>query len=300
LRCGLPSFRMEGVSASQERRVEPLHPMHATILITKGKGQPKKVTVELPVIVGRAPDVGLSIAHPAISRQHCEIVEAAGFVKVRDLGSTNGVRVGSKKVPEAVLRPHGKFSIGPLTFQVDYHYVGEATQVISDFDDEEEEAEENAAPSAARRRGPAAEPEESPEDWAESDDVYGLAIEPAAPAEAAEATPPPNAITKPKRAAGKPEEPRRGDFMRTPKATQKRLPDAPTPASESGYDLQGEPAAGSPPAEAPQAAKPARKQTAAPTSTLTTDRPFDLERELDEMLDGLKGMDLNEFLKGIM
>jgi len=270
--------------------------MHVTILITKGGGKARKVSLELPVIIGRAPDVELSIAHPAVSRQHCEITESAGFVKMRDLGSTNGTRVNGKKVPEAVLRPQGKFSIGPFTFQVNYQYVGEATQYIPDFD---EEQEEDVAPQkgSPKRHGPPVD--EPPDDWGESDDVYGLAVEPDSPAEAADATPPSSVMPKPGAAQRSKEEPRRGDFMRTAKAPHKRLPDAPAPAKpEKGYDLKREPPAESAPGDPPQTPKP-RKPSPAP-APVSPDAPFDLERELDEMLDGLKGMDLNEFLKGII
>ncbi len=272
--------------------------MHVTILITKGQGKARKVSLELPVIIGRAPEVGLSIAHPAVSRQHCEITEAAGFVKVRDLGSTNGTRVGNKKVPEAILRPHGKFSIGPLTFQVDYHYVGEATQYLGDLDeDEADDVDGIRGGSPAEQESSASRPDD---DWGESEDVYGLAIESDAPNEPAEATPPPKDVPKMSPVAHKPKEPRRGDFMRTAKSPQKRLPDAPTPAPEKGYNLRQEPTPESAAGDTPRAATPPRKQPAASPAAPAVDRPFDLERELDEMLDGLQGLDLNEFLKGIM
>ncbi len=100
--------------------------MQVKILVARGKAKKKQVVLELPVIVGRSEDVDLTIPHPAVSRQHCELFEAGGRVRVRDLGSTNGTRVAGKKVPEAVLRPHDRFTIGPFTLVVDYQDVRDA------------------------------------------------------------------------------------------------------------------------------------------------------------------------------
>jgi len=94
--------------------------MQARVVVFKRKAKVQELLLELPAIVGRNRTAAVAIDHPVVSRQHCEIFESGGSVRVRDLGSTNGTRVGDKKIKEAVLRPRDRFSIGPFTFVVHY------------------------------------------------------------------------------------------------------------------------------------------------------------------------------------
>ncbi|MCR4411468.1 MAG: FHA domain-containing protein [Thermoguttaceae bacterium] len=103
--------------------------MEARLTIVGGKANKKRVTLKLPIIIGRSRDADLTIAHPMVSRQHCELFEVQGLVRVRDLGSLNGTFIGDKQITEAALRPNDEFTIGPLTFRVDYEYAGEVTVV---------------------------------------------------------------------------------------------------------------------------------------------------------------------------
>jgi predicted component of type VI protein secretion system len=80
--------------------------------------------LKLPTVIGRSREATLTIAHPMISRRHCEVYEADGLLMVRDLGSLNGTVVGGQRIKEAPLPPDGEFSIGPLTFRAQYHYDG--------------------------------------------------------------------------------------------------------------------------------------------------------------------------------
>ncbi len=94
--------------------------MQANLTVVGGKANRQRVSLTLPVVIGRSRKAGLTIAHAMVSRRHCEIFESEGLVRIRDLGSTNGTFVGGNRVEEAVLRPHDQFTIGPLTFEVDY------------------------------------------------------------------------------------------------------------------------------------------------------------------------------------
>ena len=49
--------------------------------------------------LGRATDSEIHIAHPGISRQHCEIYVANGRLTVTDLGSANGVELDGHRLP---------------------------------------------------------------------------------------------------------------------------------------------------------------------------------------------------------
>jgi len=99
--------------------------MHAKLVIVGGKANKGEVALDLPGTIGRSRDADLTVAHPMISRQHCELYEVDGLLMIRDLGSLNGTFVGQAQIKEAPLRPNDQFSIGPLTFRVEYDYIGE-------------------------------------------------------------------------------------------------------------------------------------------------------------------------------
>ena len=75
------------------------------------------------VVIGRADDCDVRIAHGQISRHHCAIEPVADGDQewiVRDLGSTHGVKVDGSRVEETSIRPGLEVTIGPavLKFQL--------------------------------------------------------------------------------------------------------------------------------------------------------------------------------------
>lgn len=98
----------------------PVSSMKAKLVVVSGNSTKREVKLRLPVIVGRNRDAGLSIAHPTVSRRHCELFERDGVLMVSDFGSLNGTLVGNLKVTEAVIRPGDQLTIGPLTFMAIY------------------------------------------------------------------------------------------------------------------------------------------------------------------------------------
>lgn len=100
--------------------------MEAKLIILAGKANKSEVTLKLPTTVGRSRDADLTIAHPMVSRQHCQLFEDNGVLMVRDLGSLNGTFVRRERINQAVpLRPHDEFAIGPITFRAEYEHVGD-------------------------------------------------------------------------------------------------------------------------------------------------------------------------------
>lgn len=95
--------------------------MRVALEIVGGPIAQRRVVLELPAVIGRSRTVQLTIAHPLVSRRHCELLEnGAGMLLVRDLDSTNGTYIGQQRISEAVVEPGGEFTIGPLTFRPDY------------------------------------------------------------------------------------------------------------------------------------------------------------------------------------
>ena len=96
--------------------------MDAKLVIVGGKASKGPISLKLPTIIGRSRQSDLTVAHPMISRQHCKLFEVNGLLKIQDLGSLNGTFVGQEKVTEADLLPQTQFTVGPLTFRVEYEY----------------------------------------------------------------------------------------------------------------------------------------------------------------------------------
>ena len=109
---------MEGVSL-----------MDASLIVVGGKLSKRRITLRLPTTIGRSRAARLTIAHPMISRQHCELFERDGLLMIRDLGSTNGTLMSGRRIEEAPLPPNAKFSIGPLTFRAKYQYGGDLAKL---------------------------------------------------------------------------------------------------------------------------------------------------------------------------
>jgi pSer/pThr/pTyr-binding forkhead associated (FHA) protein len=101
--------------------------MDIKLTIIGGMTRKSHVNVKLPATIGRSREADLTIAHPTVSRQHCRLFEVDGLLRVRDMGSMNGTLVCGDTITEAPLRPNDEFTVGPVTFRVDYDYDGEAT-----------------------------------------------------------------------------------------------------------------------------------------------------------------------------
>ena len=99
--------------------------MQAKLVIVSGKANKRDVLLKLPTVIGRSREADLTVAHPMVSRKHCELFEVDGLLKIRDLGSLNGTLVAGERIKETELRPEDEFTVGPLTFRVEYDYAGE-------------------------------------------------------------------------------------------------------------------------------------------------------------------------------
>lgn len=70
--------------------------------------------------VGRRESCDVCMRFPNISGLHCELRFREGYWYVRDLNSTNGVKVNGTRVQEKLLHPHDELSIGKRKYNIVY------------------------------------------------------------------------------------------------------------------------------------------------------------------------------------
>jgi len=71
------------------------------------------------VLVGRHPQCDARLDSPRVSRRHCILTEDGGEVVVRDLGSTNGIRINGQRVERGRLRPGDEISIAHIRYRLE-------------------------------------------------------------------------------------------------------------------------------------------------------------------------------------
>lgn len=71
------------------------------------------------VVVGRHPQCDARLDSLRVSRHHCCMTQDNGDVVVRDLGSTNGIRINGQRVEIGRLRPGDELSIAHIRYRLD-------------------------------------------------------------------------------------------------------------------------------------------------------------------------------------
>jgi adenylate cyclase len=70
--------------------------------------------------IGRRESCDICLRLPNVSGQHCELSYRDGFWWVRDLGSTNGVKVNGMRVPKKLLQPGDTLTIAKRQYTIEY------------------------------------------------------------------------------------------------------------------------------------------------------------------------------------
>lgn len=72
------------------------------------------------ILIGRHPECDIQIESRKISRRHCCVAQVSTYLVIRDLDSTNGIRVNGVRVVEGRLKPGDEVTIGNLRYQVSW------------------------------------------------------------------------------------------------------------------------------------------------------------------------------------
>lgn len=85
-------------------------------LIPLGEG-PGIPLIKPIVLIGRHQECDYQVPSRKISRRHCCIAQVSTYLVVRDLGSTNGIRINGVRVQEGQLHPGDELTLGDLRYQ---------------------------------------------------------------------------------------------------------------------------------------------------------------------------------------
>src|SRR4051794_32154616 len=84
------------------------------------------ILLDKPILLlGRHPECDVQIESRKISRRHCCIAQVSGHLVVRDLGSTNGIRVNGIRVQEGKLHADDELTIGNSRYKVRWETMDE-------------------------------------------------------------------------------------------------------------------------------------------------------------------------------
>lgn len=95
------------------RRVEAPRQGSRALLVSEDK---RTVVSGDPFVIGRSRDCDLVLDDPNVSRRHAELRRANGGWEVRDLGSTNGIKLNGRRSEGGRLKPGDEITLGLSRF----------------------------------------------------------------------------------------------------------------------------------------------------------------------------------------
>src|SRR3954453_5391396 len=85
------------------------------------------ILLDKPILLlGRHPECDIQIESRKISRRGGVIAQVEDYLVVRDLGSTNGIRINGVRVLEGRVRGSDELTIGNSRYKVRWHATGAA------------------------------------------------------------------------------------------------------------------------------------------------------------------------------
>jgi pSer/pThr/pTyr-binding forkhead associated (FHA) protein len=79
------------------------------------------ILLDKPILlIGRHPECDILIDSRKVSRRHCCIAQVGDYLVVRDLASTNGIRINGVRVLEGRLKANDELTIGGNSYRVSW------------------------------------------------------------------------------------------------------------------------------------------------------------------------------------
>lgn len=88
-------------------------------LIPVGGGDSIPLAREL-LVLGRRETCDVPLRFPNVSGKHCELAFKGGYWYIKDLGSTNGVKVNGTRVVSKLLHPNDEITIAKRRYTIQY------------------------------------------------------------------------------------------------------------------------------------------------------------------------------------
>lgn len=82
--------------------------------------------LEKKILIGRRSSCEIVLSFPNVSSQHCELNLIDGYWEIRDLGSSNGIKVNGERYDQKWLHPGDEISIAKNHFEITYEPTGDA------------------------------------------------------------------------------------------------------------------------------------------------------------------------------
>ncbi len=77
------------------------------------------ILLDKPILLfGRHPECDVQLHSKKVSRRHCCLAQVEDYLVVRDLGSTNGVRINGERVTEGKIHSGDELMIGNFRYRV--------------------------------------------------------------------------------------------------------------------------------------------------------------------------------------
>jgi pSer/pThr/pTyr-binding forkhead associated (FHA) protein len=79
------------------------------------------ILIDKPILLlGRHQECDIQLGSRKVSRRHCCLAQVSDYFVVRDLGSTNGIRINGRRVHEGSLHPGDELAIANQRYQLQW------------------------------------------------------------------------------------------------------------------------------------------------------------------------------------
>ncbi len=92
-----------------------------------------------PLTIGRRESCDISLQFPNISGMHCELSFRDGYWSVRDMNSSNGIKVNGSRVTARPLKSGDEIAIAKRKYTIQYSTTAEAQRKLEDLLTEEDD-----------------------------------------------------------------------------------------------------------------------------------------------------------------